>query len=123
MTIGDVSMLDSAMVDERTGDAVLAIQDDLTWDDPEAHWDALGAKINAYLAFTHGSHVQSVLPGFDPESHSWIFLVVFDHDLPSDADRDRFAATVHALLPYGAKLVGQYQAADGSGWTFDPHDD
>jgi hypothetical protein len=60
--ISDEESIDSAGIDERTGDVVLTIADDLDWRDERAHFLTLERKINAYLGFIESGRLLESLP-------------------------------------------------------------
>ena len=60
--ISDASSVDAVGIDPETGDGILVITDDLDWADPAAHFNALQAKIGAYLGFIQTGQFEAAVP-------------------------------------------------------------
>ncbi len=62
MSIADVETVDSAGIDEKTGEVVLTIDDGLDWQDERTHFEALERKVNAYVAFIKSGRLLETMP-------------------------------------------------------------
>lgn len=62
MSIAEAETVDSAGIDDKTGEVVLTIDDGLDWQDERAHFQTLERKVNAYLAFIEGGRLVETLP-------------------------------------------------------------
>lgn len=114
MSVSDTTVIDGGALDEPNRQLVLWIADDLDWNDPAAHWGALGDKLNTYLAFFDSAQARATFEGFDPASTNRVILCDFAIDLPDRAQRDRFGAFAEAVETRGTHLIGRHTAPDGA---------
>jgi len=102
MAVDESRVIDFIGVDNRSGEVVLTISDNLDWSDSAHHQQVLQAKLNTYLAFVESSELLQRYP--EAKGRLVAFNIIFKFN--PEAQGMRFLTKAKAVF-------------EGAGFTLD----
>lgn len=100
MTLAKLDVVDGIGTDRVSGEVVLLLADEMSWENPQAHADLLTEKLNRYLGFVESGELITSYP--DAEGHAVRIDILLRCEPP---------ASVVSSLESARKVANEYKCS------------